>query len=150
MITNLWSDEKIALLKELWALNYRGAQIEEIMAERRMPTPKNAIYKKAQRLGLTPRASPIVIVDPGKTRRDMVEIGKCAAEPPAPELDKMITNYKAPLISRARKYERNEGCCWPIGDPKSVDFRFCAKKRMTRNYCEFHDSIAFNRNMKVE
>lgn len=30
-------------------------------------------------------------------------------------------------------------CCWPLGDPKLSDFRYCGKRRITgKPYCESH------------
>jgi len=147
MINELWSEKKVALLKELWALNLPAAKIEEIMAERGMPTPKNAIYKKAQRLGLTPRASPIIVIGAEKTRKRMIQAARSMPAPdrPSPPSDRVSPDYNAVLLPRVSKYERGEGCCWPIGDPKNPDFRFCGKKRVTRNYCSFHDRIAYHR-----
>lgn len=147
MINELWSDEKIALLKELWALDLTAAKISEIMTQRRMPAPKNAIYKKAQRLGLTPRASPIIKIAPEKSRKIMIKESHSAPEPSDPPivLEKFSTNSNFQLSNSASKYERGDGCCWPIGDPKKDDFRFCGKKRIARNYCAFHDRIAYQR-----
>jgi len=155
MIGELWSDEKIALLKELWVLNLTGAKIAEIMAERKMPTPKNAIYKKVQRLGLTPRGSPIVNISSSKSRKSMIQEAKSISSTPATssfvssQAFEKSQDYKAPLPSRMAKYDRGEGCCWPIGDPRNDNFHFCGKNRAGRNYCVFHERIAYHRPLEL-
>jgi GcrA cell cycle regulator len=135
MIANLWTPEKIALLKELWALGLPASQISEIMAERKMPSPKNALYKKARRLGLPPREIVAVKKQDDKSAKSKkpVEVKKQAPEIVAPE---------ARVFS---KYEGTSDCCWPLGDPRKPDFRFCGKKRVGRNYCDKHEKMAYCR-----
>jgi len=144
MKNELWSVEKITLLKELWAADLTAAQISVIMEQRGMPTNKNAIYKKSRRLGLTPRESPIITVSTDKTRKDMTKAPRPTPEPQnqAPS-NPVLVSDKSPILLKMAKYERGEGCCWPIGDPKKDDFRFCGKTRLNRNYCKFHKGIAY-------
>jgi GcrA cell cycle regulator len=45
------------------------------------------------------------------------------------------------------RIERNAGCCWPIGDPRSKSFRFCGDvlERPGKPYCAEHARIAYPR-----
>jgi len=47
----IWTDERVEVLKELWADGWTASKIAE-----RLPTSRNAIIGKVHRLGLPPRA----------------------------------------------------------------------------------------------
>jgi len=47
----IWTDERVEVLKELWAGGWTASKIAE-----RLPTSRNAIIGKVHRLGLPPRA----------------------------------------------------------------------------------------------
>lgn len=145
MIGELWSDEKIALLKELWVLDLTGGQISEIMALKGMPSPPNAIYKKAQRLGLSARTSPIINAPKGRPKSPTKKERKTALQAPLSSPVTIRAPHEEEPTNRPPKYEINNGCCWPLGDPKSPDFHFCGKERVARNYCSFHEKRAYNR-----
>ncbi len=37
-------------------------------------------------------------------------------------------------------------CCWPIGDPRAPDFRFCCQpvtEPDTQSYCNHHHAVAY-------
>lgn len=45
-----------------------------------------------------------------------------------------------------RPAQRNNACCWPIGEPGMPDFHFCGKTSVAgRPYCEVHVEIAYVR-----
>ena len=152
MTNELWSEEKIALLKQLWNQEFTGAQIAKIMAEKKMPTPTNAIYKKAKRLGLAARVSPIFVKTEKKEPEKIKTIKQpIASKPIAQKPIEPVFLVKPPsvpdknLINVIPEYDKSTGCCWPIGDPKKPDFRFCGEKRIGRNYCARHEKRAFVR-----
>lgn len=145
MIGELWSDEKIALLKELWGLDLTGRQIAEIMALKKMPSEPNAIYKKAQRLGLPARTSPIINAPKGRPKAPTKQERNTALHAPVSSPATIQARPEEEPTNRAPKYEINDGCCWPFGDPKKPDFHFCGKPRIEKNYCSFHEKRAYNR-----
>lgn len=137
-----WSPEKVALLRELWSQNLSGRQMEHVMAQKKMPVPRNAIFKKAYRMGL-PRRAPdnkpqnISAYRPTKIERaSALQISVMPSE-------QSSVDYKAPIIDRAAKYDLRAGCCWPLGDPKSPNFRYCGEVREGRNYCAAHKKRAY-------
>lgn len=152
MTNELWGDEKIALLKELWDRNLTGLQISEIMAEKKMPSPTNAIYKKAKRLGLSPRVSPIFVKtekkelkEPKPPKQEVISNPIIPKPVSSPFPVKLTPEPDKTLVIKTYEYDKSMGCCWPIGDPKKPGFRFCGENRVGRNYCSKHEKRAFVR-----
>ena len=56
-----------------------------------------------------------------------------------------ITNKIIPLKIKLRGVEWSRiKCCWPEGDPKQNDFKFCGKEIFPgRPYCDKHSLIAY-------
>ena len=97
--TLVWTDERLEQLKKLWA---EGLSITQIGLE--LGLSRNAVVGKVHRIGLPKRGSPIVRSD----------------KPFEPKRRKM-----SPLAATA--WDRN-ACSWPLGDPKSAEFKFCGDK----------------------
>jgi len=111
----VWTDDRIAKLKKLWAEGLTTGEIGK-----RLGVSKNAVVGKAHRLGLKSRPSPI--------RRPT----KKAA--PKKEVSKVFT--LADLT--------NQTCRWPHGDPKEDDFHFCGKPVVQgKPYCSDHCEYAY-------
>lgn len=145
MINEPWSPEKTALLKEIWPLNLTGRQMEEVMASNKMPVPKNAIYKKAYRLGLPRRKLPNDTYSELKKPQITKTSRSTALQITSSSPEKFELSYRASLTQNAEKYDLRAGCCWPLGDPKHTDFRFCGEARVSRNYCATHEKRAYFR-----
>ena len=101
---NVWTDERLEKLKELWSQGLYISQIGEALG-----VSRNAIAGKAHRMGLPKRPSPI--------SRPKVEKPKVAV----PE---MTENLPLRLELRQLEWSRSK-CCWPTGDPKKNGFVFC-------------------------
>ncbi|HLI10567.1 MAG TPA: GcrA family cell cycle regulator [Alphaproteobacteria bacterium] len=112
-----WTEERIAILRRLWAQGLSASQIAEQLGS----VTRNAVIGKAHRLGLAGRPSPI---------KNTPEVAA-----PSPRAVKYKpTNYKGPA------------CQWPIGDPTSQDFEFCgAPTEPGRPYCAAHCEAAYIR-----
>src|SRR4051794_24128151 len=149
-----WNEETIARIRALWAEGLSTAEIG-----RRMGISKNAVVGKAHRLNLPARPSPI--------RRDATPSLKApaAARPQAPAAP------RAPLPPQRRLEERppvaahrpapppaaappvivrpflrasSRSCCWPIGEPGTSGFRFCADAATHgKPYCSAHAALAY-------
>lgn len=147
-----WTDERVELLKKLWA---DGLSASQIAAELGGVT-RNAVIGKVHRLGLSGRAkSPSSgIARPRKPRSHMMRVSRPMSrgsnalahsyetEPdPEPELiDNII-----PLGQRRTLLELNEKTCrWPIGDPATPDFFFCGGNPLDGlPYCHYHSRVAY-------
>ncbi len=150
-----WNDERVELLKKLWADGLSASQI----AGRLGGVTRNAVIGKVHRLGLSGRATTSRMKSHRpRTRTQQAKrlikprfttIGNPAlrqlylgdAEPYTPPAEELV------IPQAERKYIQTltESCChWPIGDPQQPDFHFCGKKKITGlPYCDFHARRAF-------
>ena len=145
-----WTDERVELLKKLWA---DGLSASQIAAELGGVT-RNAVIGKVHRLGLSGRAkSPSSSAPrPRKARSGghMMRVPRSSMrgntalaydyEPePEPEL------IEIPIEQRKTLLQLNERTChWPVGDPGSSEFFFCGGD--TANdlpYCAYHSRVAY-------
>ena len=151
-----WTDERVELLKKLWADGLSASQI----ATRLGSVTRNAVIGKVHRLGLSGRATTSRI----KTHRPraraqigakrvvknrFMQVGNAAVrnlysfevEPFTPSIEEL----DIPLAERKSLQDLAEcSCRWPIGDPTREDFYFCGKNKVqSLPYCEFHARKAF-------
>ena len=129
-----WTDERVALLKRLWGEGRTAAEIAKELGG----VTRNAVIGKAHRLKLSNRVSPI-------QQNSKKPVVKAVEEKPK----------AAKLIKPPMREEIREGgvtmaeltprmCRWPMGDPKSPDFRFCGcQAEPGMPYCEEHAKIAY-------
>jgi GcrA cell cycle regulator len=147
-----WTDERVELLRKLWA---DGLSASQIAAELGGIT-RNAVIGKVHRLQLSGRAKPSSSVprirkpraSTGVMRPRMRFQGNTALAPDyareaAPDLDP-IANV-IPIGPRVSITELNESTCrWPVGDPGAEDFGYCgAKPKAGVVYCPYHARIAY-------
>lgn len=145
-----WTDERVELLKKLWA---DGLSASQIAAELGGIT-RNAVIGKVHRLGLSGRAkSPSSAAPrPRKARSSghMLRVqrpqmrGNTAlayeyeAEP-EPELVEIPVEQRKTLLQLSDKT-----CRWPVGDPGSPEFFFCGGDAANElPYCSFHSRVAY-------
>ena len=151
-----WTDERVELLKKLWADGLSASQI----AGRLGGVTRNAVIGKVHRLGLSGRATSSRSSAPRPRRNHIPRQhrapsltfgtrGNLALKPsyeaeyepvPAPVEELVI-----PLHERASILTLKESMCrWPIGDPSEEDFHFCGRKKVgTLPYCEHHARMAY-------
>lgn len=120
-----WTDERIALLKELWE---KGLSASQIAIELGGVT-RNAVIGKAHRMGLSSRPSPVK--------------GEQTAKPRPPVARKAVE--KKPVRQRITLLDLTDRMCkWPIGHPGEPDFQFCGKPALTTApYCGEHCGMAY-------
>ncbi len=135
-----WNDERVELLKKLWADGLSASQI----AGRLGGVTRNAVIGKVHRLGLSGRATtsrmkshrPRVRTQAAKRlmKPRFANVGNPAlrnlylgdTEPYVPPAEELVI----PLNERKYIQTLTEICCrWPIGDPQQADFHFCGKKQ---------------------
>jgi GcrA cell cycle regulator len=153
-----WNDERVELLKKLWAEGLSASQI----AARLGGVTRNAVIGKVHRLGLSGRATTSRISNPrprkmhtGRTNRGPSLLfgtrGNAALKPvyetdyePEPEPAK-LQELVIPPAERASILTLKECMCkWPIGHPGEEDFHFCGRKSASGlPYCEHHARMAY-------
>ena len=120
---NVWTDERLEKLKELWTQGLSISQIGEALG-----VSRNAIAGKAHRMGLPKRPSPI---SRSKTEKSKVV---------TPEVTE---NLPLRLELRQLEWSRSK-CCWPTGDPKKNGFVFCGDAIVPgKPYCLPHCQEAY-------
>jgi GcrA cell cycle regulator len=147
-----WTEERVELLKKLWA---DGLSASQIAAELGGIT-RNAVIGKVHRLGLSGRAkSPsTATARPRKARAPMMRVSRPVSRgntalahayevelEPEPEfLDNII-----PIGQRRTILELTEATChWPVGDPGHPDFFFCGGPSLASlPYCSYHSRVAY-------
>jgi GcrA cell cycle regulator len=151
-----WNDERVELLKKLWAEGLSASQI----AGRLGGVTRNAVIGKVHRLGLSGRATSSRSTSPRPRRANLPRPhrapsilfgtrGNVALKPvyeaeleplPAPVAELVI-----PPSERASILTLKEAMCrWPIGDPGEPEFHFCGRKSLGgMPYCEHHARMAY-------
>ena len=151
-----WTDERVELLKKLWA---DGLSASQIAAELGGVT-RNAVIGKVHRLGLSGRATSSRSSNPRPRRTHVPRAnrasslmfgtrGNVALKPQyEAEFDLVpqpLQELVIPLHERATIMTLKEAMCrWPIGDPGEPDFHFCGRKKCgTLPYCDHHARMAY-------
>src|SRR5258708_22812915 len=130
-----WTDERVELLKKLWA---DGLSASQIAAELGGIT-RNAVIGKVHRLGLSGRAKSPSSSAPrprkARTHTHLMRVSRpsmrgntalAQAYDFEPEPEPELIDNVIPLGQRRTILELTEDTCrWPIGDPGSSDFFFC-------------------------
>jgi GcrA cell cycle regulator len=149
-----WTDERVELLKKLWA---DGLSASQIAAELGGIT-RNAVIGKVHRLGLSGRAkSPSSAAPrPRKPRSPshmlrvsrpsmrgntaLAHVYEYEMDPEPEPIENII-----PIGQRRTLLELTEATCrWPIGDPGSPEFFFCGGNTATGlPYCAYHSRVAY-------
>ncbi len=151
-----WNDERVELLKKLWAEGLSASQI----AGRIGSVTRNAVIGKVHRLGLSGRATTTRMKSHRPRTRTVVAAKRPAAKPRFANVGNTALRalyqeaepYVAPVeelvipMAERRSIQTLEECScrWPIGDPQEADFHFCGKTKVAGlPYCEFHARRAF-------
>ncbi len=149
-----WTDDRVELLKKLWAEGLSASQI----AGRLGSVTRNAVIGKVHRLGLSGRATTsrmkshrprARMASKRMAKSRFSQMGNPAfralyrgeADAYMPPVEELV------IPPNERKYIQTLGechCRWPIGDPQQSDFHFCGKNKVPGlPYCEFHARRAF-------
>ena len=161
-----WTDERVELLKKLWAEGLSASQIAAQLGG----VSRNAVIGKVHRLKLSSRGRATASAgtpeeDPAGSelsqecpaasatvsRSMTTSIGATAlqaqfdAEPVARHVLRPVENVVVPISRRLQLIQLNERTCkWPNGDPLTEDFHFCGNDSAeTGPYCNYHARIAF-------
>jgi len=142
-----WTDERVELLKTLWAEGLSAAQIANKMGG----VTRNAVIGKVHRLGLSGRATPAKPqrgCGPSQEPREEVVTVKpqqrAEIKSVIPEVDTITPVVLDTGAMTTVATIKNNMCKWPIGDPAKDDFHFCGQPAsMGKSYCTHHARLAF-------
>lgn len=153
-----WTDERVELLKKLWA---EGLSASQIAAELGGIT-RNAVIGKVHRLSLSGRAKPAGGPRPRRPRAPRAPraprpatIGNTALKlerAPLPRRLPVLEDVVVPIPLKKSILELNEHTCrWPLGDPTEEAFSFCGHEpRESGPYCEYHSRVAYHPQLRRE
>lgn len=146
-----WTDERVELLKKLWA---DGLSASQIAAELGGVT-RNAVIGKVHRLGLSGRAKSPSSAVPRQRKvrtaslRPRMRFNGNAALMPSYETEyetdlDPVANV-VPMGPRVSITQLSEATCrWPFGDPSAEDFAYCGSATKTGTpYCPYHARVAY-------
>jgi GcrA cell cycle regulator len=157
-----WTDESVALLKELYAQDATGSEIARTLSVRTgFPCTRNAVIGKRVRLGLKKTPDEVTASKAAaafgsnakrkpKTQPSRVGVTIFGRAPPlkpsdyislVPEPDPKVI----PIGQRCTILDLSEHTCrWPIGVPGKPDFFFCGgKPHEGLPYCGYHKRLAY-------
>jgi len=157
-----WTDDRVELLKKLWADGLSASQI----AGRLGGVTRNAVIGKVHRLGLAGRAttsrtrtprprSRVAHLPLRPTRVQYRTHGNAALKPvfmpverPAVALaivPSVVQELNIASVLRIDLLDLRECMCrWPIGDPQDDSFHFCGQPKVSGiSYCDHHAKVAF-------
>ncbi|WP_421725261.1 GcrA family cell cycle regulator [Bauldia sp.] len=150
-----WTDDRVELLKKLWAEGLSASQIAQHLGG----VTRNAVIGKVHRLNLSGRAKPASAAPRQRKARSATTsrsprsfvAGNTAlkvhaspaprrAPAPAPIEDLVVPiSLNVSLLSLT-----DQMCKWPIGDPGTEGFHFCGHRNFNDlPYCEYHARLAY-------
>ena len=122
---NIWDDSKLKELEDLWNQGHPISKIGEILG-----VSRNSVAGKAHRMGFPKRTSPI-----SSSKKENLSDNK--------NNEKSDKNIPLKIKLRGVQWSRTK-CCWPEGDPKQNDFKFCGEEIFPgRPYCDKHSLLAY-------
>ncbi len=153
-----WTEERVGLLKKLWADGLSASQIAAQLGQ----VTRNAVIGKVHRLGLSGRmksgtsmariAKPRLRA-PMRPSMQATSFGATAlkveaqAERGLAQLlePAIVVPFPAPKGENVTLMQLSERTCrWPLGDPSTTDFRFCGcETGPGASYCQYHSVLAF-------
>ena len=148
----MWTDERVELLKKLWADGLSASQIANELGS----VTRNAVIGKVHRLGLSGRTKSLATTAPRQRKprtHAMLRIRPAVrgntALATAFDLDVVaepeIVENVVPMGQRCSLVELSDHRCrWPIGDPGQPEFAFCGGPSSEGfPYCAYHARIAY-------
>ena len=149
----MWTEERVELLKKLWAEGLSASQVAKQLGE----VTRNAVIGKVHRLGLSGRATPSRASRPRTTAQrphPRMRPEQLTRQKMAEDSDTIGVPARMPESARDILPETGETatvltltehtCKWPIGDPGMPDFHFCGRRSdAAAPYCVDHARLAY-------
>lgn len=150
-----WTVGETDQLRQLWAEGHSSAEIG-----RRLGRTKNAVVGRVHRLALPGRLSPIKGERKPQAPRKELALPRSERGGNRGGLGAMIGNtlqllgaaptVPAPLPTPAPPdppiiiVRKSQPCCWPVGEPRTPEFRYCDAPGVPgRSYCAEHEAKAW-------
>lgn len=150
----MWTDERVELLKKLWAEGLSASQVAKQLGG----VTRNAVIGKVHRLGLSGRATPsrpararpqaprtLVRGRPDPLTAEMREEEQQRSQSAQKAEAAHIEERGLEPVQRATVLTLTEHTCkWPIGDPGRPGFHFCGRGADQGSpYCTEHARLAY-------
>ena len=142
----MWTEERIALLQQLWGQGFSASQIANQLQG---GLTRNAVIGKIHRLGKRPegaaRPRPARAAAPAHPGRRHVEARRAAPQSQQqPDwAARPFRRADEPGLATSTTLEAHM-CRWPIGDPDETGFSFCGRaSEGGRPYCQGHSRLAY-------
>jgi len=130
-----WTEDRVELLKKLWAEGLSASQIARTMGE----VTRNAVIGKVHRLGLSGRATTSRSDRPRRTALPKPMPKPVVTEPEIITEATLANGDFATVMTLSSTM-----CRWPIGDPGAAEFHFCGNgTEAGAPYCEAHVRLAY-------
>ena len=151
-----WTDERVEILKKLWADGLSASQIANELGS----ITRNAVIGKVHRLGLAGRAksasaasarprkpranTPTIRVSRPSMRGNTALAASVMYDMDLAHEPEMVENV-VPIGQRCSILELSDAKCrWPIGDPGMPEFFFCGGPSIEgAPYCSYHSRVAY-------
>ncbi|MGF1457021.1 MAG: GcrA family cell cycle regulator [Alphaproteobacteria bacterium] len=131
-----WTDERVDLLKKLWADGLSASQIARQLGD----VTRNAVIGKVHRLGLSGRGSPTRSERPRAVTVPKPQVKPVFLKPVPVEKPVVLENGEFATNTTLKE----NMCKWPIGDPATPNFRFCGHQAKDGTpYCDAHARVAY-------
>ncbi|MBL8550434.1 MAG: GcrA cell cycle regulator [Hyphomonadaceae bacterium] len=143
-----WSEDRVALLRELWLDGKSAAQIAQTLGG----ATRNSVMGKVHRLKLGPRTTTHrPVARPARTpARRSAPVQRLAPRLPvlsAEELEAPIAHLNPRVFAGGKVATvltlTTAMCKFPIGDPSEDSFAFCGRTACHRGYCIHHARVVF-------
>ncbi len=140
-----WTEERVALLRKLWAEGLSASQIAKQLGG----VTRNAVIGKVHRLGLAGRATPSRPAKrPVRASRPRVMGPSVPRLRPAASMPTVVIPDLEPLKLDDGKAASvltlsDSMCKYPIGDPAEANFAFCGRGAVSGPYCQDHARLAY-------
>lgn len=161
-----WTDERVELLRKLWL---EGLSASRIAAELAGGVTRNAVIGKVHRLGLSGRVKAQAPLNTARLRAPTKPLTAGARTPvpqravampmrgntalaiqarpmAAPQVLRESGDVVVPMTATVTIMDLRESMCrWPVGDPSSIEFRYCGGKAPIGDgpYCSYHSRMAY-------
>ena len=167
--TMSWTDERVEQLRQAWMDGKSASQIASLLGH---GLTRNAVIGKVHRLGLagrakspsasgthapssqatahsTVRATAAPRAAPASAARMVRGATALAIQPQTltEARPREIESVVLPMSVRVTIVDLKEAMCrWPLGDPTSVEFRYCGSQTHVGPYCAYHGGLAYQPN----
>ena len=136
--TGGWTNERIELLKKLWAEGHSAGQIAKQMPG----MSRNAVIGKVTRLGLPGRTTRVMLTI--SDRQDRQRAHRPGPVMPFPLPRPAVPKSPPPAGGKTLLDLEYGECRWPLGSPMDKAEKFCAAPILEGcSYCAVHAGVAY-------